>query len=84
MGARGICHALQCLERAARHGALCETHWRRLPADFRAYVARGGADAAQGNGSGAFHSAVILAVRWLAVDDGLLPGPPPRAPPADG
>lgn len=88
---RTVCRALQCLEQSRHHGVFCMAHWANLPPAFRGAVESADGTAAtikaadavpvvRGSGSGNFYNAVMLAIRWLAVQDGLMAGPPPSVP----
>jgi len=77
-----LCHALQCVEMSAEPPrSFCERHWNRLPPTLRARLDTSAADdlaRSPGRLSGAHAMTVILAVRWLAVDEGLMPKPYPQ------
>jgi len=74
-----VCHALQCTDRAEPRRCFCDWHWAKLPPELQARVLTELAAIATKaeRTSGSFATAVILAVRWLAVAEGLMKGPLP-------
>lgn len=77
-----ICHALQCVEPAVYYRCLCARHWLRLPPEYqhRVIADMAKADTKTTGSSGSFATAVLIALRWLAVSEGLMPGPLPKLP----
>ena len=74
-----LCHALECAQRSLADTCFCAAHWRQLPPKVRERGERQLAAVGQERrSSGSYASAVILAVRWLAVEERRMPGPHPQ------
>lgn len=70
---------MQCTMPAVYHRHFCAKHWLRLPRPLQVRIVSELARLhGPGSASGSFSVSVTLAVRWIAVDEGILPKPKPE------